>query len=121
MDLKEMRVQSGFIWITVRISVSFSRITLVCVILVTDIANTINIILQTQTVKCLSHIRKMPLRNSVATPAALAPSLCVFSQYLQANAGIKGKCNFQPRTGHEAPRGSRGVDLHFFNLDTRRG
>ena len=45
-----MRVQSGFIRITVWISVSLSRITLVCVILVTDLANTIDIILQTQAV-----------------------------------------------------------------------
>jgi hypothetical protein len=100
---------------------SFSRITLVCVMLVTDLANTINIILQTQEVKCLSRIRKMPLRNSVAAPSLLVRSLCVFSQYLQANAGLKGKCNFQLRTGHEARKGSRGVELHSFNLGTREG
>jgi hypothetical protein len=50
MNLKEMRVQSGFIWITVWISVSFSRMTLVCVILVAELANTINIILRTKAV-----------------------------------------------------------------------
>jgi len=56
-----MRVQAGLIWITVWISVRFSRITLVCLILVTVLANTVNIILQTKAVKCLSRIRKMPL------------------------------------------------------------
>lgn len=50
MNLKEMRVQSRFIWITVWITVSFSRITLVYVILVTGLANTINIILRAQAV-----------------------------------------------------------------------
>jgi hypothetical protein len=102
------------------ISVSFSRIILVCVIVVTDLADTIKIILQTQSVKCLSRIRKMPLRNSVATLTVLARSVCVFSQNLQANAGIKGKCNFQPRTGHEAQRGA-GVEIYTFLTSALEG
>lgn len=37
------------------------------------------IVLQTQAVKCLSRIRKIPKRNSVATSAVLARSVCLLS------------------------------------------